>query len=238
MDRLLYNERRSMPTNQSITNIQEGSGDDDMKDYTDKMMSHLQEEGMIDPVAFAFLEKAMRGKGVRSVGRAIRGQLGKVKDAVIGGIKEDESGAGNLINKGAELLGAARRTHTTLGDRLNNVRGRAAALEGRVRDGAAELQERAIGGAAALEERVRGGAAALQERTDNLRSLGTSLGGRVRTAAEQSALEAKVATERAKAGLSGPEPPSSLAEHLARGKRERKVVSGQRRGGTDQAAYT
>ena len=90
MDRLLYNERKSMPTSQSITNIQEGSGGDDMKDYTDKMMSHLQEEGMIDPVAFAFLEKAMRGKGVRSVGRAIRGQLGAVKDAVIGGIKEDE----------------------------------------------------------------------------------------------------------------------------------------------------
>ena len=236
MDRLLYNERKSMPTSQSITNIQEGSGGDDMKDYTDKMMSHLQEEGMIDPVAFAFLEKAMRGKGVRSVGRAIRGQLGKVKGAVLGGIKEDESGLGAIIQKGANLLGAARRTHTNLGDRLNDVRGRAAALEGRVRDGAAELEERARGGAAGLERRVRDGAAAVEERARStaeglegrarstearLNNLRSQLGSRVRTAAENKERLLLMAKDRAEAGLGEAESSisSSVGELVPRTKR-------------------
>ena len=234
MDRLLYNQRQQLPSGQSITNIQEGSGDNDMKEYTDKMMSHLQEEGMIDPVAFAFLEKAMRGKGVRSVGRAIRGQLGKVKGAVLGGIKEDESGLGEIIQKGLNLFTNGRRQAQEMGARgrglFANAEAAARAGQGRLAGVANDLEARARGAAGALEEKARGAAGALegrartaaeilQDRTDNLRSLGTSLGGKVRTAAEQSALEAKVAAERAKAGLSGAEPPSSLEELVPQTKR-------------------
>ena len=226
MDRLLYNQRQQLPSGSSITNIQEGSGDNDMKEYTDKMMSHLQEEGMIDPVAFAFLEKAMRGKGVRSVGGAIRGQLGKVKGAVLSGIKEDESGLGAIIQKGLNLFTNGRRQAQEMGARgrglFANAEAAARAGQGRLAGVANDLEARARGAAGALEEKARGAAGALegrartaaeilQDRRDNLRSLGTSLGGKARTAAEQSALEAKVAAERAKAGLSGAEPPSSLA---------------------------
>ena len=142
MDRLLYNERRPMPSGQSITNIQEGSVDDDMKEYTNKMMDHLSQEGAIDPVAFAFLEKAMRGKGFRSLGAEASGTLRGIKEAGSIATKQGRGfikKARGLVDTARTVVGRARTAHINLETRLNNLRSEA---EGGGRAGAAAVEER------------------------------------------------------------------------------------------------
>lgn len=142
MDRLLYNERRPMPSGQSITNIQEGSVDDDMKEYTNKMMDHLSQEGAIDPVAFAFLEKAMRGKGFRSLGAEASGTLRGIKEAGSIATKQGRGfikKARGLVDTARTVVGRARTAHINLETRLNNLRTEA---EGGGRAGAAAVEER------------------------------------------------------------------------------------------------
>ena len=145
MDRLLYNERRPMPSGQSITNIQEGSVDDDMKEYTNKMMDHLSQEGAIDPVAFAFLEKAMRGKGFRSLGAEASGTLRGIKEAGSIATKQGRGfikKARGLVDTARTVVGRARTAHINLETRLNNLRTEG---EGGLRAAVEELAPPSVG---------------------------------------------------------------------------------------------